>query len=95
MSQYSPGMIQRISHRQFYLSTNQPTYAGPGVILEGILFRAPFGLPRYRTSQSRSMSANTEDDILRVFFVGNFFVADRYTSETSLIASIYLFAFFR
>ena len=45
MSQYSPGMIQRIGHQQFYLSTNQPTYAELGVFLEDILFRAPFGLP--------------------------------------------------
>jgi hypothetical protein len=45
MSQYNPGMIQRIDRQQFYLSANQPTYAKPGVILEGILFRARFGLP--------------------------------------------------
>jgi hypothetical protein len=103
MSQYSPGMIQRIGRQQFYLSTNQPTYAKPGVILEGILFRARFGLPmpqpsitvdrdtkRHKIDQCQ---ANTEVTILRFLFVGNFYVADRPTSETSLIASILLVCF--
>ena len=106
MSQYSPGMIQRIGHQQFYLSTNQPTYAELGVNLGRHSVPRPIRLTDASTqyhiwieipnvTKLFEMSANTEGDILRVFYVGNFFVADRSTSENSLIASIYLFAFFR